>query len=505
MDISQRNLLELAMSSLPTGLFICDRDGIIRFINDAYANYLRVRPEDAMGRHITDFIPDSGIPAVIASGEPELGAWRSIQGSERKILVNRIPLRDQDGHVIGAFSLTLFDTPEQMQALLQRVDFLDKKVNSYARRIKSALRASHTINSILGNSPAITAFKSYLLRYARTESPVLILGATGTGKELAASAIHMASNRPDGPFVSINCAAIPKELFESEVFGYVPGAFSGAHKDGKIGQIELADQGTLFLDEVGDLPLHAQVKLLRVLQEKEIVRLGGVDVIPVDVRIIAATNEDLPAIVRQGGFRRDLFYRLSVLPLQLPPLRERGQDVQLLLERIKEGLGASFSLSPAAMQVLMAHRWDGNVRELRNCVEYLAYLDKPIIQPEDLPPTIFSSTQPGSFSPAPDPGEPCAGDVTGQAMAQLRRAAGSDLPAYAFILSELCLSSSMGRKALAARAAEQGISMTEQTARTALLRLEELGLVEVRRGRGGSRPTSLGRAISMRLKQTPSF
>ena len=268
MDISQRNLLELAMSSLPTGLFICDRDGIIRFINDAYANYLRVRPEDAMGRHITDFIPDSGIPAVIASGEPELGAWRSIQGSERKILVNRIPLRDQDGHVIGAFSLTLFDTPEQMQALLQRVDFLDKKVNSYARRIKSALRASHTINSILGNSPAITAFKSYLLRYARTESPVLILGATGTGKELAASAIHMASNRPDGPFVSINCAAIPKELFESEVFGYVPGAFSGAHKDGKIGQIELADQGTLFLDEVGDLPLHAQVKLLRVLEEK---------------------------------------------------------------------------------------------------------------------------------------------------------------------------------------------------------------------------------------------
>lgn len=236
MDISQRNLLELAMSSLPTGLFICDRDGIIRFINDAYANYLRVRPEDAMGRHITDFIPDSGIPAVIASGEPELGAWRSIQGSERKILVNRIPLRDQDGHVIGAFSLTLFDTPEQMQALLQRVDFLDKKVNSYARRIKSALRASHTINSILGNSPAITAFKSYLLRYARTESPVLILGATGTGKELAASAIHMASNRPDGPFVSINCAAIPKELFESEVFGYVPGAFSGAHKDGKSGR-----------------------------------------------------------------------------------------------------------------------------------------------------------------------------------------------------------------------------------------------------------------------------
>lgn len=351
MDISQRNLLELAMSSLPTGLFICDRDGIIRFINDAYANYLRVRPEDAMGRHITDFIPDSGIPAVIASGEPELGAWRSIQGSERKILVNRIPLRDQDGHVIGAFSLTLFDTPEQMQALLQRVDFLDKKVNSYARRIKSALRASHTINSILGNSPAITAFKSYLLRYARTESPVLILGATGTGKELAASAIHMASNRPDGPFVSINCAAIPKELFESEVFGYVPGAFSGAHKDGKIGQIELADQGTLFLDEVGDLPLHAQVKLLRA----------------VDFRLVAATNRDLKKMIAAGTFREDLYYRINPMTLNLPPLSERVEDIPLIVRDVLNRMGGErVRCTESAMNALMRYPWPGNIRELRN-------------------------------------------------------------------------------------------------------------------------------------------
>ena len=347
MDISQRNLLELAMSSLPTGLFICDRDGIIRFINDAYANYLRVRPEDAMGRHITDFIPDSGIPAVIASGEPELGAWRSIQGSERKILVNRIPLRDQDGHVIGAFSLTLFDTPEQMQALLQRVDFLDKKVNSYARRIKSALRASHTINSILGNSPAITAFKSYLLRYARTESPVLILGATVTGKELAASAIHMASNRPDGPFVSINCAAIPKELFESEVFGYVPGAFSGAHKDGKIGQIELADQGTLFLDEVGDLPLHAQVKLLRVLEEKTLSRLGSSQPRAVDFRLVAATNRDLKKMIAAGTFR--------------------DEDIPLIVRDVLNRMGGEgVRCTESAMNALMRYPWPGNIRELRN-------------------------------------------------------------------------------------------------------------------------------------------
>ena len=373
MDISQRNLLELAMSSLPTGLFICDRDGIIRFINDAYANYLRVRPEDAMGRHITDFIPDSGIPAVIASGEPELGAWRSIQGSERKILVNRIPLRDQDGHVIGAFSLTLFDTPEQMQALLQRVDFLDKKVNSYARRIKSALRASHTINSILGNSPAITAFKSYLLRYARTESPVLILGATGTGKELAASAIHMASNRPDGPFVSINCAAIPKELFESEVFGYVPGAFSGAHKDGKIGQIELADQGTLFLDEVGDLPLHAQVKLLRVLESHKSKRLGAVSEREIDFRLLAATNENLEKAITEGRFREDLFHRLNEFTIRVPLLSECPEDIlpmaKFFLERFsKEHRVSLQGFDCLAIAAMREYGWPGNIRELRNTV-----------------------------------------------------------------------------------------------------------------------------------------
>ena len=394
MDISQRNLLELAMSSLPTGLFICDRDGIIRFINDAYANYLRVRPEDAMGRHITDFIPDSGIPAVIASGEPELGAWRSIQGSERKILVNRIPLRDQDGHVIGAFSLTLFDTPEQMQALLQRVDFLDKKVNSYARRIKSALRASHTINSILGNSPAITAFKSYLLRYARTESPVLILGATGTGKELAASAIHMASNRPDGPFVSINCAAIPKELFESEVFGYVPGAFSGAHKDGKIGQIELADQGTLFLDEVGELTPELQVKLLRVLQERRFERVGGSEEIEVDIRIVAATNKDLMPLVQAGTFREDLYYRLNVVHIPIPPLRERREDIPLLVAHFAEKAAKENGIPPKtfsteALNHLSGYEWPGNIRQLQNVVERcLVLVPGDVITLEDLPAEI---------------------------------------------------------------------------------------------------------------------
>ena len=393
------NLLELAMDSLPTGLFICDRDGVIRFINDAYAHYLRIRPEAAVGRHITDFIPDSGIPAVIASGEPELGAWRQMHNSETKILVNRIPLRDAAGEVIGALSMTLFDTPEQVQTLLQRVDFLDKKVNAYARRIKSALRSSYTVDSILGGSPAISTFKSYLLRYARTDSPVLILGATGTGKELAAGAVHAASSRPDGPFVGINCAAIPKELFESEVFGYVPGAFSGAHKDGKIGQIELADQGTLFLDEVGDLPLHAQVKLLRVLEEKTICRLGSSQPRPVDFRLVAATNRDLRSMMASGAFREDLYYRINPLTLKLPPLCERAEDIPLIVnDFLSRTGGGNTRCTISAMNVLMRYPWPGNIRELRNViVRALTLCQNNQITQADLPPEICQQPVSGAL------------------------------------------------------------------------------------------------------------
>lgn len=393
MNISEKErkgLLELAMGSLPTGLFICDGDGIIRFINDAYAHYLRLRPEEATGRHITEFIPDSRIPTVIASGEAELGAWRQFPGSETTLLVNRIPLRDGTGRVIGAVSLTLFDTPEQVKTLLQRVELLDKKVNAYARRIKSVLTANYTIDSILGSSPAITAFKSYLLRYARTDSPVLILGATGTGKELAASAVHMASPRREGPFVSINCAAIPKELFESEVFGYVPGAFSGAHKDGKVGQIELADQGTLFLDEIGDLPLHAQVKLLRVLEEKKLYRLGSSRPRDVDFRLVAATNRDLRGMIAAGTFREDLYYRINPMILPLPPLCERIEDIPLLVRDMLNRLGGEGSrCSESALNLLMRYGWPGNIRELRNAIiRALSLCQNGRITVADLPPEV---------------------------------------------------------------------------------------------------------------------
>lgn len=391
-DFPQEKLLQLALSNLPTGLFICDKDGIVRFINDAYAHYLHILPEQAVGMHITRLIPDSGIPGVLASGEAQWGALRKFQnnGSPVTLLVNRLPIRDEQGHMVGALSLTLVDTPEQIQSLLQQVEILDKKVHSYARRIKSALTANYSIDSIIGNSDAITAYKSYLLRYAQTDSPVLLLGATGTGKELAASALHTSSARCEGPFVSLNCAAIPKELFESEIFGYAPGAFSGAHKDGKIGLIELADEGTLFLDEIGDLPQHAQVKLLRVLEEKSLTRLGSSQPRKVNFRLVAATNCDLQGMIKAGTFREDLYYRINPMTLCLPPLCERTDDIPLLIKDILERMGStSVVCTESALQALTHYHWPGNIRELRNVMlRALSLCQNQQITLAELPPEL---------------------------------------------------------------------------------------------------------------------
>lgn len=388
----QEKLLQLAMASLPTGLFICDKNGIVRFINDAYAHYLQTTPEEAVGMPITQLLPDAGIPGVLASGEPQWSVLRKFHrnGAEFTVLVNRLPIHDEDGNLVGAFSLTLFDTPEQMKSLLHQLETLDKKVTAYARRIKSALTANYSIDSIIGTSEAITSCKSHLLRYAQTDSPVLLLGATGTGKELAASAIHCASPRQEGPYVSLNCAAIPKDLFESEIFGYAPGAFSGAHKDGKIGQMELADEGTLFLDEIGDLPMHAQVKLLRVLEEKRLVRLGSSQARTVNFRLVAATNCDLQSMIKAGTFREDLYYRINPMTLRLPPLCERSSDIPLLVADILQRMGSTAVVcTEKAMQVLTHYHWPGNIRELRNVVlRALSLCQNQQITFADLPPEL---------------------------------------------------------------------------------------------------------------------
>lgn len=392
---------ETILNSLPSGIIFCDRDGKIRFINRTYADYLGVIQDEVIGKPITEYIPGSRIHHVLETGEPELGFRCSVgEGKEKKILiVNRIPVRGRDGLVVGVISQSLFGDIGELKDLSERLDLLEKKVISYREKIKSVLSPKYSLCDIRGDSPAIVHAKKLVENYGKTESPVLLLGATGTGKELFAHALHLESQRCKGPFVSINCAAIPQELFESELFGYAPGAFTGAQRDGKMGQMELADKGTLFLDEIGDMPLHAQVKLLRVLEEKIVYRLGCNTPKKVDFRLMAATNRDLKAMIREGKFREELYYRLNTMTVNIPPLRERKEDIPVLARHFLARLDRhSISCSEGATDMLMGYNWQGNVRELKNVIERAVSLCKGnIIDIADLPPEVLSES---SFEPA---------------------------------------------------------------------------------------------------------
>ena len=281
---------------------------------------------------------------------------------------------DWQGEWIGCF------------VLLQR--FTEEENRQHQFRLQlyhRGYQSKYVFDDIIGQSDIMLRTKQIAARMARTESAILLTGESGTGKELFAHSIHNASRRRDMPFVAINCAALSESLLESELFGYDEGAFTGAKKGGKLGLFEYAHRGTLFLDEIEGMSQTLQVKLLRVLQEKEFMRVGGNRIIPTDVRIIAASNEDILELVHQGAFRKDLYYRLNTLPIAIPPLRDRGEDLFLIARHLMEKNGVCFTFSPQAQAVLRAYPWEGNVRELANLVEYLSMLGKDQVEAEDLP------------------------------------------------------------------------------------------------------------------------
>jgi transcriptional regulator with PAS, ATPase and Fis domain len=392
---SQHGLAETILDNIPIGILYCDRDNIIRFINNTYAGYLRVDKKEAIGRPITDFLPFSRASIVIHTGVPEMTSTCRIEHDDgyTTLIVNRLPVRDDENNIIGFVSQSIIADTDELKEVSEKIRQLDRKVAFYQRRMQSALSALYSLQNILGQSQAIKQVKDHLVRYARTESPVLILGETGTGKELFASALHRESSRADRPFVCINCAAIPQELFESELFGYLAGAFSGARKEGKVGQIELADTGTLFLDEIGEMPMQIQSKLLRVLEDKKVFRLGATRPNTVDFRLVTATNRDLKTAIRENTFREDLYYRLSPMIVSIPPLRERKQDIPLLLDHFLEKLDRrDVTVSPKAVAAMLDYSWPGNIRELRNAVIRAVSLCKDrVIEPGDMPPEIFAS------------------------------------------------------------------------------------------------------------------
>jgi transcriptional regulator with PAS, ATPase and Fis domain len=388
-------LSETILDNIPIGILYCDKMNIIRLINNTYAGYLQVEKHDAIGRAITDFLPSSRAAIVIQSGVAEMTSTCCIKRNDGdiKLIVNRLPVRDHDQQIIGFISQSIIADTDELKGLSEKIRQLDRKVSFYQRRMQSALSAFYSLKNIIGGSEAIATVKDQLTHYARTLSPVLILGETGTGKELFASAVHLESRRAEQPFVCINCAAIPQELFESELFGYLPGAFSGARKEGKVGQIELADTGTLFLDEIGDMPLQIQAKLLRVLEDKAIHRLGATRPNTVDFRLVAATNRNLKEAIRENTFREDLYYRISSLTLTIPPLRDRLEDVPVLVEHFLEKLdrrGVSFS--ERTLAAMRGYCWPGNIRELRNAVIRAVSLCKGnVVEPGELPPEVLAN------------------------------------------------------------------------------------------------------------------
>lgn len=353
--------------------------------------------------------------------------------------------------------------------------FLDEEKRQNRLRLQlyeKSAAARYTFDDIAGESPALCRAKDIARRMAMSDSPVLITGESGTGKEVFAHAIHHQSPRQDMPFVTVNCAALSDALLEQALFGTGEGAFPGAKRGGKEGLFEYAHRGTLFLDEVESLSTRLQARLLRVLQEQEVTRLGEDRAIRIDVRIVSATTCDLKQLIAAGTFRKDLYYRLSVLPVTIPPLRERREDLLVLLAQLQQKTGTSFRLTTPARDALLAYHWDGNIRELNNLVEYLRFTGLEIVDAADLPEAIVR----GKATPSPAPPQPESLET------RLLR----------LLAAQPDVQSGLGRERLQALLREQGLPATQPAVRTCLGRLEAQGLIVVGRGRAGCRITPQG-------------
>jgi transcriptional regulator with PAS, ATPase and Fis domain len=371
-----RSLFEIIEQS-SEGTVIVDRDANIVWMNERYARRFGLESaEVAIGKACESVIPGSLLREVVRTGRPILLDMQDT--SKEPLVVMRLPIHDDAGVVIGAIGFALFDELRSLSPMLKRYMSMQEELAS-TRSLLRARQTKYNFAHFIGTSAASLEVKRCARRSASAESPVLLLGETGTGKELLAQAIHGASPRAHKAFVSINSAAIPESLLEAEFFGTAPGAFTGADRKGRAGKLQIAQGGTLFLDEIGDMPLPLQSKLLRVLQEKEFEPVGSNEVIQSDVRVIAATSTDLEAAIKRGEFRADLYYRLNVLPINVPPLRDRLDDLPALSEAILEELRSQHELNREALALLGQHAWPGNIRELRNVLERAALLSDELM------------------------------------------------------------------------------------------------------------------------------
>ena len=391
-----KNIVSQILKMTSDGFIITDTEGNVREINKQYADFFGKSRSEIIGKSILNIIPNSKMIDIVKHKFSEEDAVHKYIDGEAKgnsVIVSRSYVEDEDGNVVAGVA--------QVKFKVQTLAVAKKLMNEYEELeyYREEFQNQNRVDNIIGSDPKFREIVKECLKVAKTDIPVLLTGETGTGKEVMAKALHTNSLRCDKPFVSINCAAIPFELLESELFGYMDGAFTGAKRGGKKGKFQLANGGTIFLDEIGDMPSSMQAKLLRVLQEKEIEPLGSEKSIPLDVRVVAATRQDLEAKMKDGSFREDLYYRLSVFNIHIPPLRERGGDSLELAEFFLDELNHKYktykTFSKAVKAYFLKYQWPGNVREVNNVVQSAyAISTENIIDINDIPVRMLQQEKP---------------------------------------------------------------------------------------------------------------
>ncbi len=463
--------IEGLLSMLDDGVIIADENGIIIESNKD-ANRLLTNSGTIIGKHISEFMPE------INKLNPDSDGELLIKRGGRYISLRIVKVNDYGMDYGFILQMSYFEERE-------------KKQNKLRRQIMGKGHfAKYCFNDIITQNKNFYELKKLAQTQAKNNATILITGESGTGKEMFAQAIHNASNRKDGPFVAINCAALPQNLLESELFGYEEGSFTGAKKGGKIGLFEMAHRGTIFLDEIGDMDSALQARLLRVLEEREVMRIGGDRVIPVDIRVIAATNRNLWEMSNNGGFRKDLYYRLNVFPFELPPLRKRKDDIMLLFSYIMDKNGKKFNLSNKAKELMLSYRWYGNVRELKNCVDYLCCLEKSTIDLDDLKRILHFSDDVNV------PEHDIKINETKFNGEFLKNIPAAERKCAIWIIKYLYNNGSCGRRKLFQMSVNENFNTSESLIRSVLTVLQNEGIVVKSVGRGGTALTDFGYSVA---------
>ena len=492
-NASTKNHIRAVIEYIEDGILICDNHGKCYLGNEKAKELLKIDAVD--GLLIEDFIPN------IIPMEKELDKSNYLVTVDGKKLIATITvIPSPKGYDSYLVIIKNFEETEERQHKIRN------KISGKSHE------AYYTFNDIIGNSKAIRDAIMLGCRIANSGSSVMIFGESGTGKELMAQSIHNASARKKYNFVALNCAAIPENLLESELFGYEEGAFTGAKKGGKIGYFELAHKGTIFLDEIGEMPLSLQGKLLRVIEERKVGRVGSSKLIDIDVRIIAATNRNMKDLIDAGMFREDLYYRLNVLPIKLPNLNEREEDILVLFDYFRGNMNGKWTYDENVKKHLLQHKWKGNIRELRNAVEYLDNLNIDVITLDDLPEYLKETDVYKQNSDTDEKAEIsrerqiyyASSSIVKKDFLQFVVKEGHYLLLHQAVLESLAIYGNCGRKVGRKQVKEwldkKGFNFTETEIRNSMHRLSLLGYVRVLKGRGGSEITDHGKCILEELK-----